>query len=351
MTNRVCLISDSHFGIKKGSDVFIESQLRFFKEQFVPYLKEQGISTIFFLGDLFDNRNSLNIKIKNDIFDLFENYLIDFEIYLIIGNHDAYYNTNINIHSLKFFSKFQNINIIDKTTTIQKANKNILLSPWIVDFLEFKKELVDSVDLCFGHFDIKGFHFDKFRLSEHGIDPTIFPKNCKKVFTGHFHTRSKQTINNTEIVYIGSPYQLSRADIAEERGFVVIDLDTNKYEFINNNKSLKYIKLKYPEMFTKNRIKNNIIDIHINKSEIYEEDKIHKYIETVESYYPAEYPNTFIIDDSDFNSNLNGNNINIDSITDLIKIYVDSLNIENKIEIYNTLMSLYKIAKGEIQHE
>ena len=63
-----------------------------------------------------------------------------------------------------------------------------------------------------------------------------FENKFKKIFSGHFHTRSKKDINGTDIIYVGSPYQLTRADFNEERGSLTLDLDTLEYTYINNTK-------------------------------------------------------------------------------------------------------------------
>jgi len=100
--NNVAIISDWHLGIKKSNDLFFQSQLSFFRDQFEPYLKKNGITEIFFLGDLFDNRVSLNIKIKNEALNIFDNILKNYKIYLLIGNHDCFYTNTIDVNSLKF---------------------------------------------------------------------------------------------------------------------------------------------------------------------------------------------------------------------------------------------------------
>ena len=74
--NNVAIIADSHFGIKKANDLFLESQLDFFKYQLVPSLEENEIREIYFLGDVFDNRVSMNIKIKNAVIETYRNGIL-----------------------------------------------------------------------------------------------------------------------------------------------------------------------------------------------------------------------------------------------------------------------------------
>ena len=72
MNNKVCLITDLHFGVRKNSEVYFDSQKNFLTNQLIPYLKENDITKIFFLGDIFDNRNNINTKVQNDVFHLFD---------------------------------------------------------------------------------------------------------------------------------------------------------------------------------------------------------------------------------------------------------------------------------------
>jgi DNA repair exonuclease SbcCD nuclease subunit len=347
--NKIAILTDLHFGIRKNSDIYTESQIRFIKKQFIPYLKEHNIKKIFILGDIFDNRSSVDTKIHNIVFDLFHDDLSDFDITILIGNHDTYYNSSTNINSVKFLSKFKNITLIEKTTLISIDNKNIMLAPWIVDQTNFIQEITDKTfDACFGHFDFKGFHFNKTKVSEDGIDGSIFKNNnCKKIFSGHFHIRSKQKFNDYEIVYIGSPYQLDRGDSDEERGFTILDLNNLEYEHIDNNQSMKFIKIKYPQEITKEMIDGNSIDICIKYDDAYNEKDIDEYVNKISKYNPAFNPLIIIETENEINNEIDLNKFNINSIKDLIKEYIDTLEIKNKDEIYKIMTELYENSKGE----
>jgi len=344
----VALLSDLHFGVRKNSEVFLDSQLRFIVEQFVPYLKEHGIKKIFMLGDLFDNRSSTNTKVMNAVYDIFATCLKDFEIYMIIGNHDCYFNSTVNINSMKFLEGFKNIHLIEKITKITLNKKKIVMVPWIVDNVEFIREFQKiNCDICMGHFNISGFHFNKFKKSDDGLHGKLFGK-CKKVFTGHFHIRNSQKIHGSEIVYVGSPYQLTRNDIDESRGFTILDLSTLEYKFIDNNVSLKYIKLKFPEKFTKNKISNNIIDVHVDYDEKYNEKIVERYVQKIEQLDPAMTPNIFVDNNSELSGNIDLDGYNIGSMLDLMREYINSLDVRNKEEIYDLLIDLYNEVKGDI---
>lgn len=346
--SKIAIITDLHFGVRKNSEVFLHSQSKFIKEQFIPYLKDHNINTIFMLGDLFDNRSSTNTKVLNEVHNIFENYLKDFKIWLVVGNHDTYYTSSIEVNSLKPFGSLPNVHLIESITKINIDDLNITLVPWITDNVSFIKEFTKiKCDICMGHFNISGFQYNKWRASDDGIHSKIF-QNCKKVFTGHFHIRNKQKYKNCEIVYVGSPYQLTRNDIDEERGFVILNTEDLSYEYINNNLSLKYIKLKYPQKFSRQTIHGNIIDVHVDYDETYNENKVNKYVRKIEEYEPVITPNIFVNNSTIMGGDIDLNAYNIGSVTDLMREFIDTLEINNKEEIYNSLIELYNDAKGEM---
>jgi len=348
MSNHIVLLTDVHFGIKKNKEYFLESQINFFKEMVVPYLKENNIDTVCILGDLFDNRSVLNIMIKNEVFNLFDTVLKEFTVYLLVGNHDSYYNSSIDVNSLKFFSKFENVILVEEMINIQMNNKLITMVPWIVNQTDFVDKFSGvECDVCLGHFNITGTRMNKMKLSEDGIQRSIF-SNCKRVFSGHFHTRSVQKYGGCEIVYVGSPMQFDRGDMGEERGFIDLNLDTLEYEYINNAKSIRFNKINYPEIPTNAFVQGNLIDVYVDVSAEFNEKDFEKYLVKLEAMRPIDSPNVFVVNpvehgDSSFKITEN----NISSIPELMLSYVSTLNLKKHNDVYEHLMTLYAESRGE----
>lgn len=347
---KIVLASDFHFGVHRNNELFLESQLKFFKECFIPYLIKHNIDTIMMLGDFFDHRNHINIKIKNAVFDLFENHLSPFKIYMLVGNHDSYHTTTIEINSLKFLKKFDNIILIEDIEKVTIDNRDILLVPWQVDKDKFLQRVANKnihTDVCMGHLEIGGFPLNGNRICEDGISPDVFFNNYSLIFSGHFHKRSLQKRGNSTIQYIGNPYHLTRHDIGEERGFCIFDTDTLDYYFVNNEVSIKYIKISYPNKFEENDIKGNIVDVEIDYSEGYDEVKVSDYLTLIESYKPIiapipKYINTLSYNNDDLE-------IETQTITELLHEYISTLNIENKEVIYNKIKNLFDECKGDLK--
>ena len=57
---KVAIITDQHFGMRKGSQIFHDYMKKFYDEVFFPFLEKNKITTVFDLGDTFDNRKAID---------------------------------------------------------------------------------------------------------------------------------------------------------------------------------------------------------------------------------------------------------------------------------------------------
>jgi DNA repair exonuclease SbcCD nuclease subunit len=176
-------------------------------------------------------------------------------------------------------------------------------------------------------------------------DATRFTNNFKQTFSGHFHIRSNREIDSRKITYIGSPYQLTRNDANEEKGFAIFDLDTQDFQYINNQNSIKFISLTYPEAFDENQIKNNVVDVVVEYNEKYDEALFDQYIEKINKFEPLFQPNKKIINNFLENNNASLDHLQTYSVEQLIDEYVRTLECANRDEIYSIINSLYSECK------
>lgn len=344
---KVAIVSDTHFGYKKGNETFLNSQLRFFREQFIPELKAAGIDTILHLGDFFDNRVHINSKILNSVIDLLSNDFKDFKIIILVGNHDSYFESTIDVNSIEPLSLIPNVSIVKKISQIELGGRNITLVPWITKSEDAVKELEKySGELCMGHLELTSFDMFRNRVCEHGTSFEHFANNYKLTFSGHFHTRSeKEFPNGNKIVYMGNPFHLTRNDIGDDRGYCILDLDTLEYEYVSNHISLRFITVNFPKKVTREEIEGNNVDVYVDYQTCSVED-IHTYIKEIESYQPAFLP--VQIKSVNMMSYTTTDDIQIGTVTDLMNEYVDALTLDNKDRLKNLLMSLYEDCRSEI---
>lgn len=344
---KMALCTDLHFGHRKGNDVFLESQMRFFYNQFIPYLKKNNIKDIGMLGDIFDNRVHVNTKVFKQVHELFNVALKDFNVYIFPGNHDLYYTSTTDVHSLFFLKEFANVTVIEKEQVVKVGTRDIFMCPWQVDEDEFVKVVseIQNVDLCFGHFEITGFDMFKNKPCEHGLPANIFYEKFLLTISGHFHTKSSRKRNNSEILYMGNAYHMTRNDIGDARGFTVLDLETLEYEFIENTESIRYVSLVYPQKITEMDVKNNSVDVVVSYDENYNEEAVQNYLHEIESYGPAFPPHVRMT--NKFISSVDCNSVEMLSVQDLMREYVDELDVPNKDRLYTLLMRLYTECKSE----
>ncbi len=237
---KICVISDSHYGAKKGSKHLHDYFELFYKNVFFPTLEEYKIETVIHMGDAFDSRKSIDYQslewAKRVVFDPLKKY----EVHMIVGNHDCYLKNSNHINSPDLLLKdYPNIKTYSFPTNIKLGELDICFIPWICseNFDETLKVIDNTkANILMGHLELNGFKVNKHLVMEnHGLDAKIF-KKFKKVFSGHYHTRS----DNGKIFYLGNPYEMYWSDVNDTRGFHIFDTKTLEHTPINNQYKLFY---------------------------------------------------------------------------------------------------------------
>tara|TARA_B100000482_G_scaffold103084_1_gene74292 strand:+ start:50 stop:1087 length:1038 start_codon:yes stop_codon:yes gene_type:complete len=266
---KVAIITDQHFGFKKGSKLYHDYFLKFYDEVFFPTLEKLGITTVLDLGDTFDNRKGVDLYsldwAKTSYFDRLSNLGIN--LISIVGNHTAYYkNTNeINTNDL-LLREYDNITLFSEATELEVGGLPILFLPWInqENAESTHKKIEESkCKVAMGHLELNGFVATHGHTMEHGAEIDRYQK-FKQVFSGHYHTRS----NNGKIYYLGNPYEMFWNDVNDKRGFHIYDTKTLKLKTINNPNAL-YKVINYsdtPRQLTKfGEYTNKIVKVVVRK--------------------------------------------------------------------------------------
>lgn len=352
---KVCITSDWHFGSKKNNEIIHQNSLNTIKNEMIPYLKKHNIKDIYFLGDLFDNRNNINVKIKSDVYDLFDVDLKDFNVTCIRGNHDQFYRTSTDVHSLKMFKKFSNVEVIEDIELKEVDGKKFLFVPWQVDYEEFKKKVTHQnihCDVCFGHFDINECYMNKLSaLTHEGLNPELFFNNYTLTLSGHFHLRSTYQMGGSNIVYVGTPYELNRNDKNEPKGFCILDTETLEYEFIDTVKYLKFKDITYPEKPTKKLVEGNIVDVHVTIDNKFSDIEYNQYLKTLNALNPVKVNilTKYAIFNTVSTQTSATNNFNVKTTMESIRDYINNvldLSQEDKTLLYEKMESIYNESRG-----
>lgn len=351
---RAWMITDIHLGVRNSSNEWQEIQRDYFFNFFIPLVKKEYKpgDVLLVLGDVFDSRNAINLKVLClgiDIFEALSKIFTD-GILIILGNHDVWAKNTNDINSVRALKWIPNIHIYEEPASLQIGSKKFFAMPWRKDH-EAEKECIQAMgpgnDYMLCHTDIQGFRFNKTTEIEEGCAIDEF-KQFEKVFSGHIHY--SQRVKNIHM--LGSPYQLTRSDIGNPKGVTVLDINTGTETYFENDHSPKFIKMKFSDILemSPSRLnsifKSNFVDIYLDG-----EQSLNAPISTFMDLLDGKYIRM------DFHPILDGKDdviedLEVDANFDLLKFvkdYVDSLsyNEDTKEKMYNFISKLYKTTEQQ----
>ena len=344
---KVAVITDTHWGARNDSQAFMDYFRKFYEEIFFPTLQEQGIDTIIHMGDVVDRRKFINWKTVYQMREMFFDvcYERNINLHLVTGNHDTYFRNTNQVNSLSGLrlADKENFTIYEKSTEIELDGTKIFIQPWICD--ENKEESLKAIEetnsqLLFGHLEVRGFEMHLGQYSQTGVDASMF-KKFDMAFSGHFHHKS----DNGNIYYLGNPYQITWSDYKDSRGFHIFDTKTRELEFVLNPFEM-FHKIHYDdEKMTLESIQNDDYSIYKNcyvKIVIINKKNPFWFDTLMDKLYAVDVADISVAENLDQDLNIEGDMIDEaeDTLTILSK-YVNSLNIDNKKELDNLLISLY----------
>lgn len=267
-TGKSLIFTDLHVGIsndKPSRQRIAESVI----DEIIGRIETEGIQQVFFLGDLFHQRTSIEVTSLNVANDLVRKLASTCEVFLLQGNHDLYEKYNSIITSLNIFD-LHNVNIISVPTEIALNGQKVLLVPWLcgTTLQEHisKNNLSDDYDLMMGHFDIaysgdiryKGQKYveayksgtQNFSSQEDGniISEVLHhTHDYSTIFLGHIHDHESLTFANRTWNIVGSPqYQVHDMkrlpDEKKQHGYYILD-ERNKETFYTSASVPKFVTL------------------------------------------------------------------------------------------------------------
>jgi DNA repair exonuclease SbcCD nuclease subunit len=265
---KVAILTDTHYGARKGSKYLHDYFELFYKNVFFPTLEKYDIKTVIHMGDAFDSRKSIDYQslewAKRVVFEPLRNY----EVHMIVGNHDCYYKNSNHVNSPSLLLKdYPNVKTYSSPQTIKVRDTSIMMVPWICseNYDETLNQIKKSkAKVAMGHLELQGFRVNRNLIMEdHGLDAKIFDK-FTKVFSGHYHTRS----NNGKVFYLGNTYEMYWTDVNDTRGFHIFDTETLEHTPVNNPYKLFY-NVYYEDtphqLFDASEYENKIVKVIVRK--------------------------------------------------------------------------------------
>lgn len=355
INKKIGLFTDIHGGVDKDSSERLQETTVCFN-WIVDTFKKQNVDYVFFLGDLFDSRFAINTKTLNTVVNGIELLSNNFEqIFIILGNHDAYYKNTNDINSVDFLEKItsnKNVHIISKSPLyLNICNKSFGLYPWASEILLLdENNNIETCDYAFGHFEANGFVQPGGVSSGNKTNLNDLYKFGNYIFSGHYHVnklyKSISNKNNT-LQMIGSPLQLNWSDYNLKKYIYTLNVIDGKIENFENNVNAIYNKIYYSKLeqnkYTtdelNNLCNNNYIKLIIDVK--YEFNKILEYLNLLKQYkirsLETEYLislTSSLINEANNNLEKQENKSNLEYILEYIdKIYPEITKIDGDINI------------------
>ena len=339
---KVAIITDTHYGARKGSKHLHDYFEKFYDDVFFPTLEKEGITTVIHMGDAFDSRKSIDYQslewAKRVVFDRLKKY----DVHMIVGNHDCYYKNTNNVNSPGLLLQtYKNIKTYNKIEEVVIDKLKVLFIPWInaENYQDSVNAIKVSDSICaMGHLELNGFRAHRGHVMEEGMACDVFEK-FDKVFSGHYHTRS----DNGRIFYLGNPYEMFWNDVNDTRGFHIFDTDTLTHTPVNNPYKLFY-NIYYEDtnhkLFNATEYENKIVKVIVRKK-----SKPKDFEKFIDKLYSVGVQDLKIIENFDLQENEDFEIGEEENTLSILNRYIDESETQyDKSIIKNIFQDLYKQA-------
>lgn len=237
--------------------------------------RDRKIQNILFCGDLFHDRQKMDIPTYQRTFEIFTKYLSGENhpnIYLLLGNHDMWYSDKWDVSSVFPLAAINGVIVVDKPCVLTIDGYEVGFLPYTHNPIEDLKKITikDKYKLLCAHCAVDGAVWNlrtgttaDVSIEHDGdmvkITPDVF-SDFDRVFLGHYHGEQKL---NKKVEYVGSPLQLSFGEAFEKKHIVVFDMETHETEYIKNTFSPEHYII--PEkQIDKYQLENNFVRIMVD---------------------------------------------------------------------------------------
>jgi DNA repair exonuclease SbcCD nuclease subunit len=260
--SKIAIIGDIHLSpkcdIPSIKNKVVDAQKRYL-DALPDKLDAHGVKTVIFAGDIFSVRNFVTVEALNYAMNLFGNTLGKYNIHIIAGNHDCLYDNTNAVSSIRYLGLLPNVTVyIDSmVNTVEIDGIQFQLVPWItmptvnpenmaafskwLSSMSKKPKALRDKTVIVGHFDMMGMLMEAGQFSDTGLEPAKFLTAARYTFSGHYHCRSTTKKGDNEVVYLGTPYQLTFAHVDTDCGIYMFDTEAMGYEFIENTESPRFM--------------------------------------------------------------------------------------------------------------
>lgn len=261
---KILIFSDLHIHPHKKSADRLDDCLKALEWVFET-ARSRKIPNIVFLGDLFHDRQKIDVLVYQRTFEILREHLSDgfFRLTLLLGNHDLWHYQRLDVSSVNPLRTLPGVRVVDSPSVqeISDGSEDFYMgflpythSP-IEDLKRVEKEWKSCVKgdhkrVLGGHIAVDGalWNLRYNTMSDVAVEhegdmvkvgPEIFQR-WDRVFLGHYHAAQKM---DDRVEYVGSPLQLSFGEAGQTKHVVVYDTLEDSSLYIENDFSPKHVIL------------------------------------------------------------------------------------------------------------
>lgn len=235
---------------------------------------KRDIKTILFCGDLFHDKQKIDVYGYQKTFEVFAARMPGKQLYLLLGNHDMYSREKWDISSAAPLSNIPGVTVVDRPCSLDVGGYEIGFLPYTHNPPEDLKliKMKSKFKVLLGHVAVDGAMWNLIHGTtadvaiEHDGDmvkvtPDVFHE-YDQVFLGHYHAEQKLPTTSGNIVeYVGSPLQLNFGESGQKKHIIEYDLETHKKKYIENTFSPVHLILTEKDDILSFDLENNFIRI------------------------------------------------------------------------------------------
>jgi len=262
---RILIFSDLHIHPHKKSSERLEDCLKVLDWVFRS-AAQRKISNLVFLGDLFHDRQKIDVLTYQRTFEILSRHLStgSFSLTLLLGNHDIWHHQRLDVSSVNPLRTLPGVKVVDSPSVqeISDGTEDFYMGflPYTHDPIEDLKKVEaawksnvkgDQRRVLGGHIAVDGalWNVRHGTLSDVSVEhegdmvrvgPEIF-RRWQRVFLGHYHAAQNM---DERVEYVGSPLQLSFGEADQNKHIIVYDTLEDSVEYINNDFSPRHIIVK-----------------------------------------------------------------------------------------------------------
>ena len=213
--SKILFIGDPHLKITKFT--LAKSFLEWLNEYIEEHKDE--IDFVVNLGDTFDSHSVVRSEVMGEFRAHLEHVLQFCPYIYVLGNHDMYKPDDSRYHALGAYKGIHpNLTVVDEIRDIG----GITYVPYQPTINSFPKQ---TNSICVAHQQFIGCDYGYHR-PEIGVDADRI--KCDMIISGHIHKRQMFG----KVIYPGTPFAQDIRDVDQDKGIMLFDTDTLKYNFV-----------------------------------------------------------------------------------------------------------------------